>query len=258
MTTQPATTATVGGVTLAIITGASSGIGLALARHAVSAGAVVATVSRREAPGGRHLSADLSDAGTWPGVAAWMADLVGAHPGHDIAFFHCAATVEPVGFAGEVDPVAYAAEVLLDSAAPQVLGAGLLAAVAGRSERALLVMVSSGAAVHVYPGWSAYGAGKAAVDQWVRTVGAEQEARGGRVRVVAVAPGVVETAMQEAIRATDPRRFPHRERFVRLHTEGALRRPGDVAAELWALSGRADLPNGAVDDLHRLAGPAGV
>ena len=33
-----------------------------------------------------------------------------------------------------------------------------------------------GAAGNVYEGWTSYGAGKAAVDQWVRTAGAEQEA----------------------------------------------------------------------------------
>ncbi len=240
-------------MTLAIVTGASSGIGLALARHAARAGAVVATVSRRQAPGAVHLAADLSNPEAWSGVVAWMTEVVASHPGHDAALFHCAATLDPIGFAGEVDPGAYTSEVLLDSAAPQVLGAGFLAAVAGRAERAVVVMVTSGAAVHVYPGWSGYAAGKAAVDQWVRTVGAEQEARGGRVRVVAVAPGVVGTAMQEAIRATEPDRFPRRDRFVRLHAEGGLRRPEDVAAELWSLAGRADLPNGAVGDLGELA-----
>lgn len=240
-------------VTLAIVTGASSGIGLALTRHAVRAGAVVATVSRRQAPGADHLAADLSNPAAWPGVVSWMSEVVSSHPGHDAAFFHCAATLDPIGFAGEVDSDAYTAEVLLDSAAPQVLGAGFLAAVAGRAERAFLVMVTSGAAVHVYPGWSGYSAGKAAVDQWVRTVGAEQEARGGRVRVAAVAPGVVETPMQEAIRASEPDRFPGRDRFVRLHAEGRLRRPEDVAAELWSLVGRTDIPNGTVTDLPDLA-----
>lgn len=241
-------------MTLAIVTGASSGIGLALAGHAARAGAVVATVSRRQAPGAIHVAADLSNPAAWPGVVAWMADLVAAHPGQDVALFHCAATLDPIGFAGEVDDAAYTAEVLLNSAAPQVLGAGFLTAVAEMTERAVVVMVTSGAAVHVSPGWSGYAAGKAAVDQWVRTVGAEQEARGGRVRVVAVAPGVVETAMQEAIRAAEPDRFPRKSRFVRLHAEGALRRPEDVAAELWSLAGRTDLPNGAVGDLADLAG----
>ena len=114
-------------------------------------------------------------------------------------------------------------------------------------------MITSGAASHVYPGWSAYGAGKAAIDQWTRTAGAEQELRGGRVRVLAVAPGIVATAMQDQIRATPARDFPEVARFVELFESGELREPAAVAAEIWALLGR-ELPNGAVVDLRELDG----
>lgn len=230
------------------MTGASSGIGLALARHAARAGAVVATVSRRQAPGAIHLAADLSNPAAWSGVVAWMAEVVASHPGHDAALFHCAATIDPIGFAGEVDAAAYTSEVLLDSAAPQVLGAGFIRALGERG--GTLVIITSGAAETPYPGWSAYGAGKAAVDQWVRTVGAEQKSRGSRVRVVAVAPGVVDTAMQELIRSTRPEDFPHRERFARLHAEGKLRSPDRVAEELWGILERADIVGGSVVDLR--------
>jgi benzil reductase ((S)-benzoin forming) len=67
-----------------------------------------------------------------------------------------------------------------------------------------------------------------------------------------VAPGVVETAMQSEIRATPEHAFPERERFVALHDEGELRRPEDVARELWRLLD-SDLPNGSVLDLRALA-----
>ena len=71
-------------------------------------------------------------------------------------------------------------------------------------------MISSGAAFTVFEGWSAYCAGKAAMDQWVRTAGAEQARRGSRCRLLAVAPGIVETAMQEEIRAASSDDFPER------------------------------------------------
>ena len=120
-----------------------------------------------------------------------------------------------------------------------------------------LVLISSGAAHNVYAGWSAYGAGKAAVDQWARTVGAEQTRRGGRVRVLSVAPGIVATAMQEQIRATPAESFPEVARFVEFHEQHELRDPGEVASEIWALLAR-DLPNGAVVDLRDLAASATV
>jgi benzil reductase ((S)-benzoin forming) len=118
-------------------------------------------------------------------------------------------------------------------------------------------MITSGAAHSVYQGWSAYGAGKAAVDQWVRTAGAEQARRGGRVRVLAVAPGVVATAMQEQIRATPAGDFPEVARFEGLHRTGQLREPAQVATAIWALLDR-DLENGAVVDLRDSAASATV
>jgi benzil reductase ((S)-benzoin forming) len=138
-----------------------------------------------------------------------------------------------------------------------VLGDAFLRAARATRAACHLVMLGSGAAHHVYEGWSAYGAGKAAIDQWVRTVGAEQARRGNRVRVLSVAPGVVATAMQEQIRATPARCFPEVARFVELHESGQLREPAAVAREIWALLGR-DLPNGAVVDLRELAASATV
>jgi benzil reductase ((S)-benzoin forming) len=138
-----------------------------------------------------------------------------------------------------------------------VLGDAFLRALRGTQAAAQIVMISSGAASSVYQGWSAYGAGKAAVDHWVRTVGAEQERRGGRVRVLSVAPGIVATAMQEEIRATPAARFPELARFVELHRSGALRDAAEVAREIWALLERP-FPNGAVVDLRELAASATV
>jgi benzil reductase ((S)-benzoin forming) len=154
-----------------------------------------------------------------------------------------------------VDGAAYAREVLLNSAAPQVLGDAFLRAARETRARCTVLMISSGAAHSVYEGWSAYGAGKAAVDQWVRTAGAEQQRRGGRVRVLAVAPGIVETAMQEQIRATAAQDFPEVARFRQLHADGELKTPDAAARQLWQLLG-TDFENGAVLDLRTAPAPS--
>jgi benzil reductase ((S)-benzoin forming) len=164
---------------------------------------------------------------------------------------HSAGTLEPIGFAGEVDAAAYTRNVLLNSAAGQVLGHHVLAAMRGLDARRELVLVTSGAARTAYAGWSSYGAGKAAADQWVRVVGAEQRARGG-VRVLSVAPGVVATGMQAAIRETDERDFPNVSRFHELHAEDQLEAADDVARRLWALLDDQTTPSGSVVDLRQL------
>lgn len=234
---------------LVFVSGASSGIGLALVRSVPFAGARVVGVSRRGAEGLEHFAADLAQPASWLAVAQLFEREIPGFAGERVVFAHCAGTLEPIGFAGEVDAAAYARQVLLDSACPQVLGDAFLRAARRCPAPCLLLMISSGAARSVYEGWSAYGAGKAALDQWVRTAGAEQARRGGRCRVLAVAPGVVETPMQEQIRRTPAREFPEVARFAELRASGALRDPAEVAPELWALLD-AGLANGAVVDLR--------
>ncbi len=237
---------------LVVITGASSGLGLALARTLPWSPARVIDVSRRGAPGFEHVKADLADPAGWSAVAALLEREIAGFEGDRVVFVHCAGTLEPIGFAGEVDAEGYARQVLLNSAAPQVLGDAFLRAARATAAPCFVVMISSGAARNVYEGWSAYGAGKAAVDHWVRTAGAEQERRGGRVRILSVAPGIVETAMQDRIRKTDPADFPEVRRFHELAERGELRAPEDAARDVWDLLDR-DLPNGAVVDLRDLA-----
>ncbi|MDH3250568.1 MAG: SDR family NAD(P)-dependent oxidoreductase, partial [Acidimicrobiia bacterium] len=167
-----------------------------------------------------------------------------------LRFFHCAATLNPIGFAGEVDADAYTANVVLNSASPQVLGGSFIALATRLGVPAVMVQISSGAATKPYPGWSSYCAAKAAVDHWTRTVGKELENRGLPITVVSVAPGVVETPMQAEIRGMHESDFPNVQRFRDLESEGILRAPEVVAQELWDLAIRSDLENGAVLDLR--------
>lgn len=236
-----------------IVTGGSSGLGRSVLA-AVPDDADLIDVSRSGPPALKrpvdHVAADLADPAAWGPTSARLGERIAAADADRITLIHAAGTIEPIGFAGEVDAGAYARSVLLGSAAGQVLGAEFLAAVAGLDGvRRELVMIGSGAARTAYPGWSAYGAGKAALDQWVRAVAAEQERRGG-VRVLSVAPGVVATAMQARIREVDDADFPPVERFRRLHADGELEDADDVARRLWALL--EDPPDDPVVDLRTL------
>ncbi len=236
---------------LVFVTGGSSGIGLAMIRSLPFEARVI-DLSRRGAPGVEHVAVDLAEPEGWSTAAECFAREIPKHAGARVVLVHSAGTLEPMGFAGEVDPTAYRREVMLNAASPQVLGDAFLRAAAATDADYHLWMISSGAAHSVYLGWSAYGAGKAAMDHWVRTAGAEQAARGQRCRILAIAPGVVETAMQEQIRATSEREFPDVARFRELEEEGVLRSPEVVAKELWSLLERP-LDNGAVLDLRDAA-----
>jgi NADP-dependent 3-hydroxy acid dehydrogenase YdfG len=234
------------------ISGASSGIGEALARTVPDTDARIIGISRRAPDAIEHLHADLADSASWAEVgASFTAELAG-FDGDRVVFVHAAGTIEPLGFAGEVDTDAYTSNVVLNSAAPQVLGHLFLAAVHDVEATGHLIMLSSGAARSVYAGWSSYGAGKAAIDQWVRDVGAEQARRGGS-QVLSVAPGTVDTAMQSQLRTVAEDDFPQRQKFLDLNRDQALSDPLDVASRIWALLDR-DLDNGSVVDLRELDG----
>ena len=99
-----------------------------------------------------------------------------------------------------------------------------------------LVQMSSGAAKLAYPGLAVYGAGKAAMEQWVRTVRMERTHRGGAAPwVIAVRPGFVDTpaAHKDAAQPADD--FPAAPALAESLATGVGVLDPDVAArEIWA------------------------
>lgn len=236
--------------TLAVITGASRGIGAGIAAAARSAGAAVLRCNRTETDSPLDLVCDLSDPTAWPRFADWLDAAVDEHQPDRLVVVHSAATLSPIGFAGEVDPAGYTANVLLNSAAPQVLGDAVVRTANRTDTPTVLVQLSSGAGKAGYPGWSSYCGAKAAVDRWVEAVGLEQGERNDRVRVMSISPGVVATDMQAEIRSAGADAFPNVQRFRDLHDDGNLADPDEVGAAIWTLGLDGNWPNGSILDLR--------
>jgi benzil reductase ((S)-benzoin forming) len=93
----------------------------------------------------------------------------------------------------------------------------------------VILNISSGAAFYPYSGWSVYCSSKAGLDMFTKVAGLEQAAEQQPVIIFALAPGIIETGMQESIRETDLALFPDRDKFISLHEEGKLAKPDDVA-----------------------------
>ncbi len=98
----------------------------------------------------------------------------------------------------------------------------------------VLVNISSGAARRAYAGWSTYCAAKAGVDRLTECIALEERDHG--LRAFAVAPGVVDTAMQERIRASSRSDFPELPRFLELERRGHFNSPRFVADHLLTLA----------------------
>ena len=237
---------------LAVITGASRGIGAAIAAAASQGGAVIAACNRSPSELQRQLAVDLADPAAWPVFATWYDQMVELHAPDRVVFVHNAATLTPIGFAGSVDPDAYRAHVLLNSAAPQVLGDAVIRTARRTGRSTVLVQLSSGAADSPYPGWTGYCSSKAAVEMWVKTVGVEVGESDELVRVMAVRPGIVATDMQAQIRSSDAASFPNVERFRSLHADGHLSDPAEVGAKIWRAALSSEWANGSILDVRNL------
>lgn len=227
------------------ISGASAGLGAALAATLVGDADIIDLSRRGGTPGTHHVAVDLADPASWPVVEADFTRRLATFDGDTVVFIHNAATLTPLGPAGTTDSAEYTRNVLLNSAAAQVLGHAFLRAVAPYDVEKHLIMLSSGAGHKPHEGESSYCAGKAAIDQWVRAVGLEQQRRQPGCRVLSIAPGAIDTAMQAELRACSDDVFPEASRFRELDAQGGLAKPEDVARIIWSLLDR-DIPNGSV------------
>jgi benzil reductase ((S)-benzoin forming) len=227
---------------LCVVTGSSSGIGLAVARDLLARGWSVLGLSRREAPidhpAWRHLGVDLADLSTLSRLGGEVLGPALRAPGLGrVGLVNGAAQLGPVASLAHADPGAVARSLLVDVAAPMALLGLALREVGTVPLR--VVNVSSGAATRPYAGWGAYCSAKAAL----RMAGqvAALEAAGRDVRVVSFEPGVVDTPMQAEVRRADRAEFPQLDRFLALQAEGKLVPPEAPAGEIAALLERDDL-----------------
>jgi len=196
-----------------IVTGASRGLGAALAEELGRAGARLVLVSRdhealdavvdriRDRGGEAHgVVADVSA----PESASRIAGTSGALVGPAEVVIHNAGTLGPIPLAPLADTS--------DGDFEQALGTNLLGpfrltrALVGSMAlrgRGTVVLVSSDAASTAYAGWGAYGVSKAALEQLGKIWDAELSASG--VRFLTVDPGEMDTRMhREAVPEADP------------------------------------------------------
>ena len=213
----------------ALLTGHTHGLGAALAAGLLQRGVQVLALSRGGAPehaGLTQVALDLSDSAalaTWLNGDALRDFLAGAG---QVMLINNAGTLGPVKPPGRQSAPALAQAVALNVAAPLMLTDALIAASPDAHDRRI-AHVSSGAARTPYAGWSVYCATKAALDQHARAAALDAPAG---CRIVSVAPGVIDTAMQAQIRATPDSDFPNRARFEALQRDGALWPPAEAAA----------------------------
>jgi len=219
----------------AIVTGGGRGLGRAIAETLASLGAHV-VIASRNAPEldevvlrikrarGRALAyaADVSDerqvqdlvinTERWVGPATILVNNAGI--------------IEPITPLARSDATTWLRHIAINLGGVYLTTRAVLP---GMLERGYgrIVNISSHAAERPSAGWTAYTAGKAAVEQLTRSLGVELERTG--VTVCALRPGKVETALQERVRRSSAEDFPRVEEYREAKRAGQVADPKDRA-----------------------------
>jgi NAD(P)-dependent dehydrogenase (short-subunit alcohol dehydrogenase family) len=207
------------------VTGGTSGLGLALVRHLTARGARVAFVARAAAAVEEIAKETgavgiVGDVGRKDDIYPIALQVTGNLQGLDV-LINNASSLGPVPLAPLADTECEQLELAL---AVNLVGPfrltkalfGALAASAREGRGAVVINISSDAAINAYPGWGAYGASKAALHHlsaiW------DQEAADGGIAFLSLDPGDMDTPLHAAaVPEADP---------------AALKRPEAAAAEI--------------------------
>ena len=182
---------------VAIVTGASRGLGLALARELAGRGWRL-VIDARGAEALEQARAELASRADVTALAGDVADawhrealVEAAGPRLDLLVNNASVLgPSPQPALADLDPDELSRILAINVVAPLALAA---LAVARMPAGAAIVNVTSDAAVEPYPGWGGYGSSKAALEQATRILAAEHPA----LRIHAVDPGDMRTRMQQ-------------------------------------------------------------
>ena len=221
-----------------VVTGASRGIGRALSIELAKQGLRVLMLARaspsldtavaeakEHSPESIGIECDLADSASIASAVDMMLNQTSQLDG----VVHNAGSIAPVTPLLRTDSESWARSIQVNLIGVQELTRGLAPALEGE-HRVRVTTISSGASMRPVPSWSAYCVAKAGQDMWARCLA--EEGRHDNISAISIAPGIVDTGMQEDIRSTKAQDFPLLATFVGYHRSGQLTNAVDVANQL--------------------------
>lgn len=246
---------------LTILTGASRGMGLAIAQQLLGPDARILCISRKT-------NAELADQALRAGalLEQWPHDLSDAAPLAQ-ALQQWLAAIDPASLASATlinNAASISAVVPLRDAdaqelertlrvgleAPLVLSAAFLGATRGWQVPRKLLNISSGLGRRPMASSAPYCAVKAGMDHFSRCLALEEALVPNGARICSLAPGVIDTDMQQQLRNADPQAFPDRALFTQLQAQAQLASPAQAAQKIMAHLQRPDFGSEVIADVR--------
>jgi NAD(P)-dependent dehydrogenase (short-subunit alcohol dehydrogenase family) len=246
---------------LTILTGASRGMGLAMARQLIDAGHALLCISRRTSD---ELAARAAARGVpleqWPQdlargeqaaerLVAWLGAR-GESGLQSATLINNAGVLPRIAPIGAIPAADLAQALRVDLEAPMLLTGAFLRATAGWRCARKVLNISSGLGRRAMASQAGYCAAKAGMDHYSRCVALEEAQSPNGARIVSLAPGVIDTDMQVQLRGADPADFPDVANFAGLKAKGQLTSPDEAAARVLAWLARPDFGANPVADVR--------
>ena len=246
---------------LFILTGASRGMGLAMARQLAQPSNTVLCISRsvnetlvvQAKQAGANLLQWTQDLALGARTSARLEQWLREQPGSSFVsatLINNAGVIPCIGPLSEADAddLSHALRVGLE--APMQLSSAFLRATAEWPGQRKVLNISSGLGRRAMASQAGYCAAKAGMDHFTRCLALEEALKTNGAKVCSLAPGVVDTDMQEQLRSADSTAFPDQSSFLNLKTSGSLTSPEDAAKRVLAVLMRTDFGANPVADVR--------
>lgn len=203
------------------ITGTSRGIGYAITQELLKNNQNFVFGYSRNCtithPNYKHIKKDLSDIENL--LQFEFPEITDAD---SICLINNSGTIGEIKPCGKLDNKNIVQTLNLNLIAPSILCNQFLKKYQAHSAKKFIINISSGAAKFPIDAWSGYCASKAGLDLLSLTIQEEQNNRNGNVKVFAISPGVIDTAMQDEIRKANPDDFKKSDYFHELKINNEL------------------------------------
>ncbi len=119
----------------------------------------------------------------------------------------------------------------INTTAPSILMNKFISEFQQQDIEKIILNISSGAGRHTIESWAAYCASKSALDMYSQVIYDEQKhfKKETAVKIYSIAPGIVDTPMQDQIRLADKLDFPIVDNFITYKNSGALSSTSEIS-----------------------------
>lgn len=247
---------------LTIITGASRGMGLAIAQQLLSPTARLLCISRNT---NAQLAEEAQRAGAqleqWPrdlahgeavatALSAWFAN-IDPQTIASVTLINNAALISAMVPLRDASPTELATALRVGLEAPMQLTAAFLGMTRNWNTQRKVLNISSGLGRRAMASSASYCAAKAGMDHFTRCVALDEAQLENGAKVCSLAPGVIDTDMQVQLRTSDPAKFPDVAMFAGMHSGKQLSSPADAAQKVIAFLNRPDFGSEPVADVRQ-------